>query len=56
MAIAILALNLAGDTLSAGLQDGWHTLIGLPIGGAMIWYLLRHRQNQRAIQRSARSI
>jgi uncharacterized membrane protein (DUF2068 family) len=55
-AIAILAVNLVGDTLSAGLQHDWHTLIGLPIGGAMIWYLLRHRRIQRTIVHNARSI
>jgi hypothetical protein len=46
-AIAILTINLLGDTLSAVLQSDLRTLIGLPIGGAMIWYLLVHMRNRK---------
>lgn len=38
-AIVVLGINLLGDTLNAVLQKDWRTLIGLPIGGAMIFYL-----------------
>ena len=43
-AIAILIINLAGDTANAFLTHGRRTLIGLPIGAAMIVYLLARRR------------
>ena len=43
MALAILSLNLAGDTANAVIAHDWHTLVGLPIGGAMLVYLLTKR-------------
>lgn len=43
LAIAILTVNLIGDTLNAILRHDPRTLIGLPIGGLMIWYLLKRR-------------
>jgi len=43
MALAILSVNLAGDTANALLAHDWRTLIGIPIGGAMILYLLARR-------------
>lgn len=42
-AVAILGINLVGDTANAFLAQDWRTLIGLPIGGFMIAYLLRRR-------------
>lgn len=42
-ALALLALNLVGDALNAVVFHDWRTLIGLPIGGAMIGYLLAKR-------------
>ena len=49
LAIGILAVNLIGDTLNAFLRDDLRTLIGLPVGGLMIWYLMRKRRgDQRA--------
>jgi hypothetical protein len=41
LAIGILSVNLAGDSIAAWLRHDPQTLIGLPIGGAMILYLLR---------------
>jgi hypothetical protein len=41
LAIGVLAVNLVGDSLNAFLRHDPKTLIGLPIGGLMIWYLLR---------------
>ena len=41
LAIGILAVNLVGDSLTAFLRHDPKTLIGLPIGGLMILYLLR---------------
>jgi hypothetical protein len=39
LAIGILAVNLVGDSVSAVVRHDPRTLIGLPIGGAMIAYL-----------------
>jgi hypothetical protein len=41
LAIGILTVNLIGDSLNAFLLHDLRTLIGLPIGGLMIWYLVR---------------
>ena len=40
MALSILTINLAGDTAIALIAHDLRTGIGLPIGGAMIVYLL----------------
>lgn len=39
LAIGILAVNLIGDSIGAVVRHDPRTLIGLPIGGAMIAYL-----------------
>jgi hypothetical protein len=44
LALAILIVNLVGDSLNAFLRHDLRTLIGLPIGGAMIAYLLIARR------------
>ena len=44
LAIVILIVNLIGDSLNALLRHDPRTLIGLPIGGLMIWYLLKKRR------------
>jgi hypothetical protein len=41
LAIGILIVNLVGDSLNTWLRHDPKTLIGLPIGGLMIWYLLK---------------
>jgi hypothetical protein len=43
LAIAVLVANLIGDSLNALLRHDAKTLIGLPIGGLMIWYLCKAR-------------
>jgi hypothetical protein len=43
LAIGILAANLVGDLLNALLRHDPKTLIGLPIGAVMIWYLVRKK-------------
>jgi hypothetical protein len=43
LAIGVLAVNLVGDSLNALLRHDVKTLIGLPIGGLMILYLLKKR-------------
>jgi hypothetical protein len=41
LAIGVLIINLFGDTLGAIVRGDPVTLIGLPIGGTLIWYLAR---------------
>ena len=43
LALGILAVDLVGDSVNAILRHDPITLIGLPIGGLMIWYLIRRR-------------
>ena len=43
-ALVILTINLASDTTNAVVAHDWRTLIGLPIGGFMIAYLIRQRR------------
>ena len=43
-AAMILSVNLAGDTINAIFGRDWHTLIGLPVGGSMLVYLIAKRR------------
>jgi hypothetical protein len=43
LGVGLLGVNLLGDTLNAVLRGDWRTLIGIPIGGAMLAYLLSPR-------------
>jgi hypothetical protein len=43
-ALAILSINLIGDLGNALIAGEKRALIGLPIGGLMIWYLLSRRR------------
>lgn len=45
LALIILTLNILGDLLNAMVRHDYRALIGLPIGGAMIFYLARYRKN-----------
>jgi uncharacterized membrane protein (DUF2068 family) len=40
LAVGVLGVNLPGDSLSVVIRGDYRTLIELPIGGAMIAYLL----------------
>jgi hypothetical protein len=40
LAVAVLGCNLVGDLLNALIRSDLRALIGLPIGGAMLVYLL----------------
>lgn len=42
-AIAILVINIVGDGVNFALMQDMRTLIGLPIGGAMITFLVSRR-------------
>ncbi len=44
LAITILSVNILGDTSNAIFRHDWRTLIGIPIGGVMIWYLVRRKR------------
>ena len=50
LAVGILTVNLIGDTANAFLRGDLRTLIGLPIAGALIVYLLR-RYDSPAVKR-----
>ncbi len=41
LAVSILAINLGGDLFNALVRHDFRALIGLPIAGAMIIYLMR---------------
>jgi hypothetical protein len=43
VAVGLLAVNLLGDIANATLRGDWRTLVGVPIGGAMLLYLLSRR-------------
>jgi hypothetical protein len=43
LAIGILTAKLIGDSVNALLRHDPKTLIGLPIGGLMIWYLVKKK-------------
>jgi len=45
LAIGILVVNLLGDSLNAVLRHDLRTLIGLPIGGLLIWYLASRKRD-----------
>ena len=53
LALGILIVNLVGDLLNAFVRHDLRTLIGIPIGGAMIFYLLRARTRAQFEVRSA---
>jgi hypothetical protein len=41
LGVAILAVNIIGDLVNAVIRHDYRSLIGLPIAGAMIFYLAR---------------
>mgnify|MGYP001355565148 CR=1 FL=1 len=53
LALTILAVNLLGDLSNAVLRGDLRTLIGIPIGGAIIWYLVNPRTRSQFEFRSA---
>ena len=46
LALGVLAANLIGDSLNALLRHDAKTLIGLPIGGLMILYLVKKKRSE----------
>jgi len=53
LAVSILAINLIADLGNAVVRGDLRTLVGVPIGGAMIFYLLRPRTRAQFEIRSA---
>ena len=47
LGLAILAVNIIGDLVNVVARHDYRTLIGLPIAGAMIFYLARSAANRR---------
>ena len=43
LGVTILVINLAGDIFNAVFRHDYRALIGLPIAGAMIVYLIRSK-------------
>ena len=41
--MGVLTVNLVGDMFNAAFRGDMRTLIGLPIGGLMLWYLVRSK-------------
>ncbi len=41
LAVALLVTNLVGDLVNAVLRQDPRTLIGVPIAGVLLWYLVR---------------
>ena len=48
LAICVLTVNLVGDAFNAVFRGDLRTLIGMPIGGLMIWYLTRQGASHTA--------
>jgi hypothetical protein len=46
LAIAILSANMIGDTINTLVRHDYRALIGIPIGAAMIYYLVRFTRAQ----------
>jgi uncharacterized membrane protein (DUF2068 family) len=44
MSLLILCVNLLADLMNAFLLYDWRTLIGVPVGGVMIGYLMGHEK------------
>lgn len=44
VALTILSFNIIGDLFNALVRHDYRSLIGVPIGGAMIFYLARYRK------------
>jgi len=50
VALTILSLNIVGDLFNAVVRHDYRSLVGVPIGGAMIVYLARYRKAHGALR------
>jgi hypothetical protein len=48
LALMILSVNIVGDIINALFRNDYRALIGLPVGAAMMFFLVR---SERSIQR-----
>ena len=53
VALGVLTVNFIGDTLNAVFRHDVRTLIGLPIGALMIWYLSSKRGHLGIVHESS---
>ncbi len=51
LALVILSFNIVGDLANALVRHDYRALIGLPIGGAMIFYLAKHLNTDKSSSR-----
>ena len=51
LALIILSFNIIGDLFNALVRHDYRALIGLPIGGAMIFYLARYRKADNSLSK-----
>ena len=49
LALVILSLNIVGDLINVLLRRDYRALIGLPIGAAMIFYLVRSEAQSKSV-------
>jgi hypothetical protein len=47
LAVGVLGINLIGDVANALLRNDWRALIGVPIGGALLFYMMRSSTRDR---------
>jgi len=45
LALVILSLNIIGDLFNALVRHDYRALVGLPVGGTMIFYLARQTKS-----------
>ena len=50
LAVALLVTNLAGDLANAAVRSDPRTLIGIPIAGLLLWYLVRRHPKRASRQ------
>ena len=49
LALIILSVNIMGDLINALFRHDYRTLIGLPIGAVMIFYLVRSKTQSKSV-------
>jgi len=50
LAVAILSVNIIGDLVNTLLRHDYRALIGLPIGAAMIFFLVRSGERSKGLR------
>ena len=52
VALTILSLNILGDLFNALVRHDHRSLVGIPVGGALIVYLARYRKASTSLRRT----